>query len=563
MLALPKSDAEKKVDARLAKTWPPYRQEWDGLDERRRQEDDFSRSVKAGILQREAGYHDDEQDRALGVLGGAFLGESPAIQTRSLSPRTWTGRHASLNVFSRWAAQVKATRNAHEAWAMFKSPPAPGLRPNFQVYAEMFQKLFAAPVKSSSTALPGDGREVFPVYDTNFSEFERSRLHPPSVAELYTQMLHDGSRPVNNCLAALIQNAPTLSQATQYLRDSPLDKEAVSLLHSTEELRNLGKSTSAVLRRIPLPIFNAYIALLCKLQPRFGFEPCQEAKAARIALIQQAIRATSLRLPPDSPEGRSCRAPWHTILRTLAAPRVLVSARKAGSSKLQDIESLSLFISVFTRLRDAMGLDTVLLESLCNAISTVAAVHSVRSSGASDVASESGGTADDLMRKAHHALVTSFHEMTRSTGSRQTSLADGEGDALEFPTLRHDISAAHMQAYIRALGHLGDTDELARTMHWILQVWDDETVLEHAKDPEHRQHAVMARAFVLFRALAEKHVSVEVMGQLEEKVQQLNKEKGCTWLWPTREEAEQRNRRTDCDPQSLTRTTEAVGVQAG
>ncbi len=63
MLSLGKSEPEKVVAERLAKTWPPYRLEWDGLDERRRPEEDHSRSVKAGTLMRQAGYADLQFDR--------------------------------------------------------------------------------------------------------------------------------------------------------------------------------------------------------------------------------------------------------------------------------------------------------------------------------------------------------------------------------------------------------------------------------------------------------------------------------------------------------------------
>ena len=201
LLGLEKSQAEEKVAIRSRKTWPPHREEWDGLDERRRPEDDLSRSVKAGILAREAGYAETEYDRALSALGGAVLGQSPTVQTRSPRPKLWTGKLARLNIYTLWASQVRATRNAQEAWKMFESPPKEGLRPNFQVFAEMFEKLFSRPVIDPHDAVPGSAKEVFPPHEANLTAVEKARLQPPSASDLYDRMLHSGTRPVGRCLS--------------------------------------------------------------------------------------------------------------------------------------------------------------------------------------------------------------------------------------------------------------------------------------------------------------------------------------------------------------------------
>src|SRR3569833_3115681 len=99
----------------------------------------------------------------------------------------------------------------------------------------MFEKLSAAVERPQSAALPGDGREVFPIHDANLSALEKARLKPHRAAAVYRQMLQDGYRPVGMCRADLARHASTLPEAIQYLRDSPLDIAAVSILVSTDE----------------------------------------------------------------------------------------------------------------------------------------------------------------------------------------------------------------------------------------------------------------------------------------------------------------------------------------
>jgi len=547
MLALPKSESENRSAVRLAKTWPPYRQAWDGLDQKRRPEDNLSRTVKAGFVLRESGFPDEEQDRTLAVLGGASPEEAPTIQTRSLSPRTWTGRYASLNIYSTWAARVRATRNAHEAWRMLKTPPLEGIRPNFQVYAEMFEKLSAAVVRPQSAALPGDGREVFPFHDANLSAFEKARLKPPSAAEVYRQMLQDGNRPVGKCLAVLVRHASTLPEAIQYLRDSPLDKAAVSILVSTDELSPFDASPSAMLRKIPLQIFDAYVSLLCHLQPRIGIERTTKEKWARIPYLRRAIQLAGLRLSPDTSEGRTCKGPWHTILRTLAAPKVLLDEGGARSKRSNDLQCLAFFLKVFTRVKKLMGLDVVLFESLCNAILKVANTGNFRNTtvaSAMDPRLVSRAEAlepEELVSCAYAILLASFRELTATSHPPSSSSEATGADAaeqLEFPSLYHEIGAVHLQAYIRALGFLGDIDEMVRVMRWMLDAWEDPSLLPTARDPAHAHHAMLMRAFTFFRAFAENALSVDTMRQLEDRAHELNDRHGCTWLWPTSEDVD-------------------------
>ncbi|KIH89017.1 hypothetical protein SPBR_06540 [Sporothrix brasiliensis 5110] len=594
MLALGKSPAERKVALRMARTWPPYRRNWDGRDEQRQPQDDFSRSAQAGVLMREAGYADAEHDRALGVLGGVLPGESPTVQTRSLSPRTWTGAQSSLNVFSTWASRVKATRDVNEAWHEFKQAPAAvdgsPLRPNIQVYAEMFKKLLAAPIqhhRSSYTSshsarldgkelLPGDVKEVFPVNDATLTAFEKQRLRPPSAAMLYEQMLHEGMRPVGDCLSVLVQNAPTLEAAMKYLHDSPIDKQTI---HRQRQQQQPPPITIDILRGIPLPNFNAYIYLMCRFQPRLTAEPARLGKQRRTGLVHHAIRLCAHRLPPSIEEGRTYKAPWHTIMRTLAQPKLMVSAENTSDRRFQDTETLALALRVFEQVSRVGGVDVVLFDSFCKVVQkslrwanlTPAVTMDVSGGVANEdaykdapptqdlAAASSPSTAEqmeaDLLRRAQAALVAAFEEMIGLPAYDLGTDADADADAAanddpppshspsftaaHHPSTPHNITAGAIQGYLQTLGYLGDTDAMMRAMRWVLRTWDDLSVLEDAKDPDDGQHATMGRVFVLFRAFVEGAGEASwQMAWLENQLKHLHR-RGCTWRSPSSADADE------------------------
>ncbi|CAK7264061.1 hypothetical protein SEPCBS119000_000807 [Sporothrix epigloea] len=624
LLALGKSPAERTVALRMARTWPPYRRDWDGRDEQRQPQDDFSRSAQAGALMREAGYAETEHDRALGALGGVMPGESPTVQTRSLSPRTWTGSRASLNVFSTWAARVKATRDVNEAWYEFQTAPASTdgsrstLRPNIQVYAEMFKKLVALPVDFCFTTagslshagqavgqhgkelLPGDAKEVYPVNDAALTAFEKQRLRPPTLDVLYEQMLRDDIRPVGDCLSVLVQNAPTLDTGLTYLHDSPLDKAALGALElpkasrispsqkisideqsspfstSRRASRRLQRQqpqepeqpiTLELLRNIPLSNLCAYVHLMCRFQPRLTAEAARLGKQRRTALIHHAIQLSARRLPPSIAEGRTYKATWHTIMRTLAQPKLMVSPQHTNDRRFHDTEALYLALRVFDQVSQAGGVDVIMFDSLCKVMQkTLRWTCSVPWTAAADTKEDLFENVTpslsptlsshpieqrqrELLQTAHASLVAAFDDMTLLSHSDK-GLTSSSGSRSPIPAPHHpatpyNITAGMMQSYLQTLGYLGDTKAMTRVIHWVLDTWNDWTVLEDAKNPDDSQHATMGRVFVMYRAFVEGTETVAEGGapgpqvaSIENKLLQLQRQ-GCTWRWPSSYDADE------------------------
>ncbi|KAL2135173.1 hypothetical protein VTI74DRAFT_9490 [Chaetomium olivicolor] len=472
LIALQKTKGEAKNADRAARTWPPYRRTFDGIDERRNPEDDLSRSVKAGMLVRAAGYSDDIVDRALSALGGSTFGQAPTIQTRSLPPPFYSGERSSQNIQSEWAAQVRATRNAREAWVVFGNPPEPGIRPSAQVYSEMFEKLYARKVTESPVIRPGDVKEVFPVYDGNLSEFEIARLTPPTPEELYDMMmLHDKVKPSSHCLVVLIRNAPSKMAALRYLSDSPHEPCIQAL---REPVSQASVETLKKLAELPIPLFNAWITMLCRIHTRapreenimgdslrpavenadLGAAPSggstgRDRRARDVSLGGSILEAIELATKFQRYNGKAAnhdKAPWLTIMQALAGPKMLYS--RLGT-EFNILETLTTFLQVYERTTLSKGTDPVSFEALCVMIrKTMKIATFVTVDGNMVPRSFIAGNKvlEKVLAKAHRLAVKAFAELAKPLAVPE-ELQDGvreseEGDEFDIDDFEAELAEA-------------------------------------------------------------------------------------------------------------------------
>ncbi|KAK4100403.1 hypothetical protein N658DRAFT_516695 [Parathielavia hyrcaniae] len=566
LIALSKSKGEARNADRAAKTWPPYRRTVDGVDERRDLEDDLSRSAKAGLLAHAAGYNDDIVDRALNALAGSTFGSSPTIQTRSLAPHFFSGALASQNIYAEWAAQVRATRNAREAWMVFENPPEPGLRPDVKVYAQMFEKLYARPVTDSPVIRPGDALEVFPVHDGNLSEFEIARLTPPSPDELYDHMLlHDKLKPTGRCLAA----------ALRYLSDSPFEPHIGAL---RLPVSNMTAESLKTLASIPLSVFNAWIALLCHLHTRVPRqadisserldEPRDEAASGDKAnneleqehpsrqlsqggSIQEAIELAAAFQRHNPRAAHHDRTPWLTIMRALAGRKLLHSRLGAEFNVL---ETLITFLRIFETTTESKGVDPVSFEALCVMIrkalklTTFQVLEGLGMTVRPHISSTQ--VLERYLLKAHRYMTKTFEAITApipefiediepaaSTGSG----LEGENDAVEEADsadgvspemLRYNVVGRPLHKYMMALACCGDDREMVRVMDWLLDGWDREYIREEAKASYHIDYHYTMRTIAYFARMGKELVHPAEMERLARRLADMRWQKGCTWFWP-------------------------------
>ncbi|KAI0202833.1 hypothetical protein F4808DRAFT_420016 [Astrocystis sublimbata] len=516
LIGMKKSAEERAVALRYAKTSPPYRKDFDGRDLKRTPYDDMSRSVRAAVMMREGGYPNDHYDQALGALGGVGQG-APTIQTRSLAPTQWAGEKEFLNVYSNWAMHIRSTRNAVEAWRAFnKFAEKAELPPNFQVYTEMFLKLQASPLntESSSDLLPGDARETFPVHDANYSQYELARQAPPTLPELYAEMMSRGIRPRGFALHNLVRNAKSVEQGLQYLQDSGFPESVV------KSLGPFRVPSISALRRLPLLCFSSYIELLCRLQPnRRGWDiiPSDE-----LCFINHAIRLVDLRLTPDTTEGATFRPPFHVILRALARPHIVV---RNGSAQDNNLEALTLFMHTLQTARKGPGVDAELFLLLCRIIEKTA--HSrLRSQYPAERAS--------MVPLLPHAQ--DFIDKVTSIFSQLTKPIVGElSDSLPIAQFKFPLRPPHLHAYMRALAFLGAMDEMKNLILWMIDNY--KFVNEEAGRLPYRGQDMIAKIFCAFHAFAEPTLDDEVLDELDGRMDRLIAD-GGVWRWPTEEETE-------------------------
>ncbi|KAI0892405.1 hypothetical protein F4806DRAFT_500090 [Annulohypoxylon nitens] len=520
MIGLKRSKMERVVALRYAKSWPPYRQDFDGLDAKRTLDDDYSRSFRAGIIAREAGYPDNDYDKALDALGGMDA-DSPTIQTRSLPPKEWSGEKEDKNFFTRWAANVRATRNSQEAWKVFtKFNFEMDKPPNIQVYAEMFTKLHAPLVHEHSNALPGDSREAFPVHNANYTEYELARLSPPSIGVLYNQMINQGIKPEGYCLFTLISGASSLEEAIRYLHDSGLDPVGISALSLFKE------APSDVLRRIPLLVFRSYIQLLCRLQPnRRGKEKIPLGDLYR---IRHAINLCNLRLVTGTTEGTTFGSPWAIILRALARPNLCVMN---GTQADNDIQALSISMDVIQLAQNRTVIDADMFLYLCRTTEK-AVVSQIRSQ---EMPLETGGeeeitSASSPPTELLQTLKAIFAQLTKPIDRSEMIPED-----VEVPVFMHDIEPVHLHTYMRVLAFLGDTKAMNELLVWMLA--NKSYIDEEAEQIGTRGQALIVKTLCAYQAFAGPRLSHDEEADIISHIENAESIAG-KWRWPTPEDVE-------------------------
>ncbi|KAL1843575.1 hypothetical protein VTJ49DRAFT_858 [Mycothermus thermophilus] len=530
LIALSKTKGEAKTVERAALTWPPYRRVLDGIDEQRDPEDDLSRSAKAGILKRAAGYSDETVDRALNALGGSIFGDAPTIQTRSLLPAFYSDERASENLYTEWTAKIRATRNAREAWKVFQIPPMPGIRPTAQVYGEMFEKLFAKPVTESPFLRPGDVKESFPVHDGNLSEFEIARITPPSPEELYERMMHrDHVRPVGFCLATLVRNAPSRAAALRYLDDSPLQPLIQALRVPVSEV---DAEDMRQLTRIPVRIFNAWIELLCRLHKRPRMEKVKDHRGAaeqpRVGFIPEAIALASRFQAHNARMAHHDKAPWHSIMEALAGPKILYSRR---GPEFNNLETLVTFMKLFERTTASKGIDPISFEAL-------------------EIAAK--GPCEEMLFRAHAHAVSAFAALTEPIPTETPQLGgvghetsdeeweeeveereneyereEEKEDRWATPGMpRFNVIGRPLYRYMVALAVCGDRREMVRVMDWLLDGWEQEYVRESAKMAYHIDYRYTMRMIEYFAEIGKVWIEPEEVERIRLRLEELRREKG-------------------------------------
>lgn len=534
LAGLPKNQTEIHSSARHSPTWPPYLQPGDGMDEVTEPEDNWSRAVRAGVLMQEAGFAKEARDDALDILQGMAPDGTPTIQQRSL-----ISQKRKLSV---WVSSIKATRDAQEAWERFRNPPTAGLRPGPSEYAAMFEKLVLREADANTRVSPGDKALNFPTQrEANLAEFEKARLRPPSVAQLYQQMRLDGVHVQHNCLQILIANAESVETAHRYLRENVEDSSIVGSLTSDE-------ADPCSLQRVNIGLFAAYIQLLTR----------REGKRS-LKYLMRAIHMAGLRSEPESSPWVGFI--WGLILKNLSQHHHALKVSLAGQ--------MDLFLTVVERIGTSNGASAATLVQLSKCIRKMARREldkfniepaeedffaeesdSLRrlydwlmtqkdddlklpsEKGKSQKHSTDNGNMPPLSvlsRGASH-LKTLFNKMTCKEEETRQLLCMHNLEGLDQMMWRKDpVRSEHAHEYMLSLAFVGEFGEMARVLTWLIGEWGQPDLVEAVSDlDEPPPYTDFLETLCAFRLLAEPMLDQEVIDSLVETMA----ESRLGWTWP-------------------------------
>ncbi|KAL0939486.1 uncharacterized protein CTRU02_206096 [Colletotrichum truncatum] len=556
LLALPKTDSERDTATTLSASWPPYRILRDGMEEKANMEDYLSRTVKAGIMMQEAGYGKEDIDLTMDILGGMAPDGSPTIQTRTNFSRHNRSDQAA------WAALIRTTRNGQEAWAIFKNPPEPGMKPTFEVYWQLITKLAAKPANPDHNNLPGDGREVFTYDDMNLSEFEKARVKPPSIHRLIEEMFEAGIVIRGPSLAWLIRQAPTIGHALDYIDHSSIDGGLKSNIRRCME--SYAVLPSSLLTRPPRDILHACIDLLCRLQPnRTANTPARHAYRS-LYRIQYAFKLAQMGwITPN----KSGRAPWESILIALARPNIMLSNSKPADN---DVQVLNMATEVLERAEAHCGLNLAMFGSFAQVIQKTVYFRLSTSLNSSSTGSETkdlmslyGTQSTTLMvpdspvfrneatgAQSWRRLLSpvfqcnistkpqTVYTLLREASNRLKSawrVLSTTGPA-HGPKVNLLVKASDINTYMRTLAFTGDYEEMMLLLLWVVREWSPKMGMDLSLTDAKR----LARAVRTFRAYAEPMLREEAVALLREEILKYSrKESKCPVYWPELEEVEE------------------------
>lgn len=538
LVASKKSTTESKSVLLRTKSWPPWRRDQDGMDAARLLEEDYSRVVSAISKMQEAGFRLNTNDETARVYGGMEFDGTPTIQTRRILRKPSIELTAEKISSQSWIARIEATRNLQEAWGAFLEYKTRGGTPTQRIYLAMFEKIDYDAAnggrKRPHTAPPGDGKEVNPVSNINFTESYIQRIRPPTLSKLYAEMLAYGIRPSGRCLNFLIARARTSDEGVRYLLDSGVEPGAVAtLIDSTSPA-----SASAYLARIPDRTLCSYVELICRLAPRIVSQ----------ATVEQALMASQPKKVTSSINGATIaetqnthvsirgqegtrrrhvtnretfnhvsyllrysstmfRPTWYAYFRALAREGAILSWKVVGNvvkrwdsltwnrlvGALKDFHSLGLELDPQGFHWVCVAFEKMATEALVDGLPR-------RSLGRSPKTTHKG-----LVMEGAKLIKDEFAKLSKS-----------QKDSNQIPVLLHSIRGVHLHAYIRALGAIDDHEAIIGTLKWMVAHHKElEAIAEENRNGMASYHRVIVAIRYLLSGTAHEGLAMTLVEKVD------------------------------------------------
>ncbi|PYI17305.1 hypothetical protein BO99DRAFT_389133 [Aspergillus violaceofuscus CBS 115571] len=547
-LAHRKTDAERQSAELKAPSWPPWKEDKIGYDVDRGLQGRKSRAMRVLVQKLEAGYSSSAWDTMSRILAGWDTDGSPTIQTRSfgLSRPEILGRFpAHSDHYKLWEARIRATRTVRESWACFLSYQEKGLRPHGAIYAAMAEKLINRDRNSSSdynsTALPGDGIEVFPE-PLSARDLIYVPSEPPTLNQLLHMMLSQSIRPRGRLLALLLRHAPTFHAGLEYLCCSDLTDEQLGALCTDwgSDFRHPNWLKTG-LNELSDLLVASFVKFLCRFDNKTYFVLLQltlpppdlfplqlEGKRTLEPLVHQMREERPL------PSGGHRRALPHVIdlLRARASqpPQAwiyILSAvieRSPHRSRAYAKPVVAWFTAqLLMRWMDQRQIDTGLdgFNLLCRAFSRVLMVLKYRTAVAQglEIVSRMALTGQlslhglvlprledvvptglNFLKQQFDKCVLGDPQLSQIFEHSSSSLQLVTDSQVTLPPLFHVPSPADLHLFVRTLGIAEDSDGLLSLLRWMRQ---HELTLKEMYDQLLNGDRMMRRVIVAFRVFLE------------------------------------------------------------
>jgi hypothetical protein len=533
-----KSSKESNIASLRRRSWPPWRIDQDGMDAQRPIEDDFTRVVLATLQTIESGYQEHSHDRALKIEGGQDPDGTPTIQTRRqvtwLPPPFYSDQPLQETEPNptEWTARVLATRDVQEAWSAFSTFKEKGGTPSLRMYHAMFEKLEFELKRSRRSprdnVSPGDGMELIPPSNDNFSKYYQQILQPPTKEKLYMQMIEQseilGHRPSGRFLNFLVANAKDPVQGLQHLQDSRMDGRIIKFL-----VGDFKEADSEFLKtHLQDSTLSAFITLLVRFTPRAVStisDPTTTTSVPESDLAPFSIREFTR---PNA--GKSIKNPlrhaiqllersqtryrpaWYALFEGLSRSNVVIDREFPGDPK-NDLLSWRVLVAALDDFHNNnLELDPRGFLIICQGLEkAILASFSI---------SDKEKPRFTLDQSGIILAVKEFKKMT------EVIVSD---DRYKLPQLLHGIRGVHLHAYVRILGLVNEDVEMISLLEWMVE---NHKSLTESSNLVNNGPSSMRKVFVAMRVFL-KDTDNEV--RAEELVNSIE-----TWgRWPSEDEAQE------------------------
>lgn len=511
-LSQQKTADERQWAELKALSWPPWKVDRTNKDSLITPDHGISRAGHTLARMREAGYAPQAWEKAAEIYAGWDVDRTPSIQVRTAAHLDFG--HSSDELI--WAARIKSTRTAQEAWAAYLAYDDGKQQSSSVVHLAIFEKLFAEehrqrcvnkPGRRADSdesrilelLLPGDSKEISPLPPSSHL-YTYTRTPPPTVEDLFRKFEANGVAVSGHCLAFIVRNAASLQLGFQYLQWGQRSHPQIKSLFSYDH--------GEALTGLPDIIFAAIIELLCRhsavsLSTVMSNADLLHLKSLKNATLDSKTlnryHAVVCAMELLRVRTSTLRPAYNAVLRALCRDRTQVSVRwliiaseqeaTLTADEVQLEKNRNQFVlyrmvgRTLSLMQDAsVSLDASGCHYLCLAVENVA----IASWNVVKYKYDRDSTHDDSHKpKARNpAIVTEVYTLLRqSTPTSRlkhefSTLVGQEIYAITESRATTDMSSALprmlttpspglLHAYIRALGWMGDHEAICLTVKWM------------------------------------------------------------------------------------------------